>query len=46
MGAIRVIRKFRNLFDVNFGTPADGDVATYDLGTDKIIMSPPPGGGR
>lgn len=43
--AVRVIRKFRLLFDVNFGTPNDGDVPTYDAGTDKLIMAAPTGGG-
>lgn len=43
--AVKVIRKFRLLFDVNFGTPSDGDVPTYDAGTDKLIMAAPTGGG-
>lgn len=43
--AVKVIRKFRLLFDVNFGTPNDGDVPTYDQATDKLIMSAPAGGG-
>lgn len=42
--AVRVIRKFRNLFDVTFGTPNDGDVPIYDLGTNKLVMGAPPGG--
>ena len=42
--AVKVIRKFRLLYDVTFGTPADGDVATYDQATDKVIMAAPTGG--
>lgn len=37
--------EYRDLEDVTFGSPADGDVATYDAGTDKLIMAPPAGGG-
>lgn len=43
--AVRVIRKFRNLFDVTFGSPSDGDVVTYDSGTDKLVLTPGGGGG-
>ena len=41
--AVKVIRKFRLLYDVVFGTPADGDVVTYDQGSDKLILVPPSG---
>jgi len=42
MGAVTVIRKFRRLFDVTWPAPApnDGDVVTYDSGTDKLILAP------
>lgn len=43
--AVRVIRKFRLLLDVIWGTPADGDVVTYDSGQDKLVLAPPTGGG-
>jgi hypothetical protein len=43
--ASRVFRKFRLLRDVAFGTPNDGDVATYDLAQDKVVMAAPTGGG-
>lgn len=43
--AVTVIRKLRLLRDVVFGTPADGDVVTYDSGTDKFILAAPAGGG-
>lgn len=43
--AVKVIRKFRNLFDVTFGSPSDGDVVTYDSGTDKLILTTGGGGG-
>lgn len=33
--------RFRELLDVLFGTPADGDVVAYDSGTDKLILAPP-----
>lgn len=42
--AVKVIRKLRNLFDVTFGVPADGDVVTYDTGTDKFVLAPPVSG--
>jgi hypothetical protein len=42
--AIRIFRKFRDLLDVTFGAPADQDVVVYDLGTDKLILVPPPSG--
>jgi hypothetical protein len=45
MAGIKVIRKFRRLYDVTFGTPNDGDVVTYDQATDKLVMSPAAGGG-
>lgn len=43
--AVKVIRKFRLLFDVVWGTPNDGDVPIYDAGTDKLVMGPQTGGG-
>jgi hypothetical protein len=43
--ASRTFRKFRILNDVVFGTPSDGDVATYDLAQDKVIMATPVTGG-
>lgn len=43
--AIRVIRKLRNLLDVTFGTPSDGDLVSYDAGTDKFVLGPPAASG-
>lgn len=37
MAATRVFRHFRELLDVDFGTPADGDAFVYDQPTDSII---------
>lgn len=45
MASFTLITKFRRLKDVVFGTPNDGDVVTYDLGTDKLILAAPSGGG-
>jgi hypothetical protein len=45
MPAIRIFRRLRDLLDVTFGTPADGDVVTYDTGTGKFVMAAPAGGG-
>lgn len=44
MGSLNIIRRFRDLLDVTFGTPNDGDVVTYDAGTDKLILSAGGGG--
>jgi hypothetical protein len=41
--AVHVIRKFRNLHDVIFGTPNDGDVPIYDQAQDKLVMGAPAG---
>lgn len=43
MGADRIFRRFRDLLDVTFGSPADGDVVQYDAGTNKIVLAPPSG---
>lgn len=43
--AVKVIRKFRLLFDVIWGTPNDGDVPIYDAIQDKLVMGPQTGGG-
>jgi hypothetical protein len=37
VAATRVFRNFRELLDVDFGTPADGDAFVYDQPTDSII---------
>lgn len=44
--AVRVIRKFRLLYDVLFSRtdlspPQDGDLVTYDSGLDKLVLAPP-----
>jgi hypothetical protein len=33
--------RFRELLDVFFGSPADGDVVSYDSGTDKLVLTSP-----
>lgn len=40
MAAITVIRRFRNLYDVTFGAPADGDTLVYDTASDKLKTNP------
>jgi hypothetical protein len=45
MASFTLITKFRRLKDVVFGTPNDGDVVTYDAGTDKLVLAAPSGGG-
>lgn len=35
----------RDLLDVTFGTPSDGDVVTYDSGTDSFVLEAGGGGG-
>lgn len=45
MASFTLITKFRRLKDVFFGTPNDGDVVTYDAGTDKLVLAAPSGGG-
>lgn len=45
MSGFRIIRRLRDLIDFTFGTPADGDVVTYDEGTDTFILATPTGGG-
>ena len=37
--AVKVIRRFRELRDVEFGTPANGDAVVYDADTDELILS-------
>jgi hypothetical protein len=44
MPAIRIFRRLRDLLDVTFGTPADGDSLIYDQGTDKFVFSAVSGG--
>lgn len=43
--AVMVLRKFRLLLDVLWGSPNDGDIPTYDAGLDKLVMAAPTGGG-
>lgn len=40
MATTRIIRRFRLLRDVIFGTPATGDVAQYESGSDKMVVQP------
>lgn len=37
--------QFRDLLDVTFGTPTDGQIPAYDAGSDKLLMVDPPSGG-
>jgi hypothetical protein len=43
VAAIKVIRRFRELRDVDFGAPFDGDVAVYDSVLDELVMRPAQG---
>lgn len=45
MSAFRVLRRFRDLLDVDWSTFADEDVAQYDAGTGKLVGVPMTGGG-
>jgi hypothetical protein len=43
--AFRLFKRFRDMQDVDFGTPSDGDVPTYDAGSDTLVMSAGGGAG-
>jgi len=40
-----MLRRLRDLVDVTFGTPSDGDVLTYDTGTGLFVFTSAAGGG-
>jgi hypothetical protein len=41
--AVKITRRFRELRDVEFGVPFDGDVAVYDSVLDELVMRPASG---